>query len=57
MPDVPADHECRTNGFGELIDPRICAVLAVVPQLFPGKNFRILDEQTPVGNEIAVSWT
>src|SRR5207244_2761396 len=57
VPNVPAHGDIGANRFGKLVDVRIGALLAVIPQLFPSEYFRVFHQQPPEGDEGAIRRT
>src|ERR1035437_1006763 len=55
MHDVPAHLSSGINLFHGSIDQPIHFLLAVKPEIFPGKNLRILEEQTPQSYKAAIA--
>ena len=47
VPNVPAHPDARVNGLDGAENLAVDLVLAVGPELFPGKNFRIIQQEAP----------
>src|SRR5581483_2463176 len=54
--DVKAERLLRRNGLTCSIKLRADFVIAVGPQRLPGKNLRILEQQPPECDKVAVGW-
>src|SRR5262245_37089049 len=56
VPDVPADHDLPPPRLRALVEGLVGLPQAVVPEVLPRQQFRVLEQQPPEGDMIAVDW-
>src|ERR1035437_7466544 len=56
MPYMEAHVQFRPDRLRRFVDALVCRILAVVPELLPCKDLRIIHQNPPELNEIAIGW-